>query len=396
MHQWISVKIKNIRLLYTLYFYIISVVLRLLSCFVSQNDKLILFNSYGGKKYDDSPRALYEAMQKDIRFCDFHFVWAFHEPKNFVVPGATVIGTDSIKYFMTALRARIWITNSGIERGLDFKPERIFYVNTWHGSAIKKMGKDISSGNLSFGGHGKMRVNLMNAQNDQQADIFSRVFDIPKENFVVCGYPRNDELFSFKLNEKICWNIRRKLNIPEGKKVILYAPTFREFERDRTGCILKPPIDLMQWKNKIGNQYVLLFRAHYEVARVMKFEPDDFVYDVTDYPNLNELMIVSDLLISDYSSIIFDYLILDKPILQFCYDYEKYKNLRGMYIDIRNYFNGSSLQDDLLNLLDNLDFEQEKMKTRKFKAIVSFRDGNAVKETIDAIVDRAGLVGRDI
>ena len=103
-------------------------------------------------------------------------------------------------------------------------------------------------------------------------------------------------------------NLKRKLNIPDNKKIILYAPTFREYSKDSMqNCILLPPMTLTKWKKILGNEYILLFRAHYEVSKHMKITDDDFIKDMTNYPHLENLMIISDLLISDYSSIFFDY-----------------------------------------------------------------------------------------
>lgn len=360
----------------------------MLGKFIKQ-EKIILFNSYGGKKFDDSPRALFEAIVKDKRFNGWKFVWAFHRPDDFEVSNAQKIKTDSLQYFLTALKARIWITNSAIERGLDFKPTHTFYINTWHGSAIKKMGSDIAADNKSFRSNARMCVDIMNAQNTEQANIFSRVFHIPFDKFLVCGYPRNDELCQ-TTNEDVV-RIRKRLNIPVNKKVILYAPTFREFERDGAGCVLQPPIDLEYWRKKLSDKYILLFRAHYEVAKVMGIEENEFIYDMTAYPDLNELMIASDLLISDYSSIFFDYSLLNKPMLHFCYDYDKYEQMRGMYFDIRNYLNGSNNEIELIKNLKNINFEHEQINLKKFKKKFNVQDGNATAITIDKLADCIGL-----
>ncbi|MBQ7037485.1 MAG: CDP-glycerol glycerophosphotransferase family protein, partial [Clostridia bacterium] len=130
--------IKYFKFIYSLYYYVFSFLLSALRLFVKPDDKLILFNSFGGRKYDDSPKAIFEKMQKDPRFQDYKKVWAFHNPEGKEIPGVTCIKTDTFRYFVTALRARVWITNSSVERGLNFKGKNTYYFNTWHGTPIKK------------------------------------------------------------------------------------------------------------------------------------------------------------------------------------------------------------------------------------------------------------------
>ena len=129
--------------------------INVLKLFVLPDNKLILFNSYAGRKYDDSPKAIFLSMKNDSRFKGYRFVWAFHDPSKYDVADCEKIKTDGLKYFVTALKARVWITNSSFERGLRFKGRRTFYLNTWHGSPIKKMGSDIDSANQSFKSKGK-------------------------------------------------------------------------------------------------------------------------------------------------------------------------------------------------------------------------------------------------
>lgn len=383
MHRLITASLKYIKPLYYFYYYFFSGILRLVGCFVKNDKKWVLINSFGGKKYDDSPKAIYEKMCKDVRFRDFEFVWAFHKPDSFDVPGASKVKTDSLKYFLTALRAGIWITNSSMERGLSFKPNDTFYVNTWHGSTIKKMGSDIDETNTSFRSLGKMKVDIMTAQNEEQANIFSRVFEIPRENFLVCGLPRNDFLLS--ATPDYIDRIKERLNLPKDKKIILYAPTFREFDRDSRGVILKPPLDLKKWEMALADEYVLLFRAHYEVAAVLGLTTNEFCRDVTDYPELNGLLLAADILISDYSSIIFDYALLEKPIFHYCYDYERYEAKRGMYMDIREHIHGSDNEEELLNMLQNMDWQAETAWAKSFKEKFSLQDGHAADAVLDAM-----------
>ena len=382
--------VKYNKIIYKIYFYTLSFAINVLKVFIKPDSKLILFNSFAGRKYDDSPKVIFEHMRNDVRFKDYRFVWAFHDPEKHNVIGAEKIKTDNLNYFRTALKARVWITNSSVSRGLDFKGKNTFYFNTWHGTAIKKIGIDMDVDNQSFGYKGKSQIDIMMSQGEYDTNIFSRAFHIPKEQFLECGLPRNDIYTSYSIQYRN--ELRSKLGISPNRKVILYCPTFREYERDENnGCVLAPPIDLTKWKRILQNEYVFLFRAHYEVAKVMEIKEDEFVKNVTDYPNLSELMIVSDILISDYSSIFFDYSIMDKPMLHFTYDYEKYSSMRGMYFDIREYLKGSSHEDELIQLIKGLNEEKEIKNTISFRNKYVTRYGNAGKLAVDCIAKELKL-----
>ena len=378
--------LKYNKVAYAVYYRVMSFCMNVLKLFIKTDDKLILFNSFAGRKYDDSPKAIFEEMRKDPRFKGYRLVWAFHQPEKFQVDGAEKIKTDGMHYFRTALAARVWVTNSSVERGLHFKGKNTFYLNTWHGSPIKKMGSDIAADNQSFGTKSENLVDIMNTQSYFEADIFSRCFGIPRDHFIEVGLPRNDALANYTTEERE--QIRRKLGLQDGKKVILYCPTFREYEKDENlGVVLVPPMNLKKWEAELGDKYVLLFRAHYEVSKVMEVQENEFVRNVTDYPALNDLMIASDILISDYSSIFFDYAIMDKVMLHFTYDFDKYEEKRGMYFDIRDYLSGADSEDSIIAVLRNIDTRKEIDKTVAFRNKYMNFYGEASKKTVDCIAE---------
>lgn len=377
--------LKYNRTVYSIYYHIMSFAINFLKLFVKPDPNLILFNSFAGRKFDDSPKELFDYIKNDKRFKDYKLIWAFHNPQQFNVEGAEVIKADSLKYFITALKARVWITNSSVERGLNFKGKNTFYLNTWHGTPLKNMGSDIASNNTAFTSKTDNKFDAMNAQSKYEADIFSRVFRIPRDSFLEVGLPRNDRLCNYSQEEMRV--IREKLDIPLNKKVIIYCPTFREYEKDENnGCVLAPPMNLKYWEEKLGDNYVLLFRAHYEVAKVMDIEENDFVRDMTSYPSLNELMIAADVLISDYSSVFFDFSVMDKPMLHFTYDYDKYSSLRGMYFDIRDWLVGADNEEDLVNLIQNTDYVKEVKKTIGFRTKYVNYFGSATSKTVNYLL----------
>ena len=380
-------KIKNIlkgnRVIYKIYYFIFSTIFKFIGLFIKVDDNIILINSFAGRNYDDSPKVIFEYMKTQEKYKKYKIYWAFNQPEKFDIDGAEKIKCNTLKYFIIALKAKYWITNSSVERGLKFKNKKTIYINTWHGTPIKKMGIDAPITAFRFNA---TKPNVMYAQSQYDIDVFSKAFEYPKECFALVGLPRNDELFNVSSEE--IESIRNKLNIPKDKKVILYAPTFREYKRDNDGCIIAPPIDIEMWKSKLSADYVVLFRAHYEVNKVLGIKNDEFIYNMSDYSNLNDLMKISDILISDYSSIMFDYSILKRPIYSYAYDLEEYTQKRGMYFDIEEELpNGiCTTQEALLESILNCDFESQKPKIEKFSAKYVQNDGNA-RKYIDSLIE---------
>ena len=373
-------KIKNIlkgnRVIYKIYYFVFSTIFKFIGLFIKVDDNIILINSFAGRNYNDSPKVIFEYMKTQEKYKKYKIYWAFHQPEKFDIDGAEKIKCNTLKYFIIALKAKYWITNSSVERGLKFKNKKTIYINTWHGTPIKKMGIDAPITAFRFS---TTKPDVMYAQSQYDIYVFSRAFEYPKECFALVGLPRNDELFN--VSSKEIESIRNKLNIPKDKKVILYAPTFREYKRDGDGCIIAPPIDIEMWKSKLSSDYVVLFRAHYEVNKVLGIKNDEFIYNMSDYSNLNDLMKISDILISDYSSIMFDYSILKRPIYSYAYDLEEYTQKRGMYFDIEKELpNGiCTTQEELLESILNCDFESQKHKIEEFSSKYVQNDGNARK-----------------
>ena len=380
-------KVKYNKTIYLLYNLFGSRLVSLLKCFLRADNHLIIFASFGGRKFDDSPKVIYEAMLLDHRFDDFKLVWAFISPDDYTMPRGEKVRIDTFLYYKTLLRARVWVTNSSMTRGLNITGIHTFELNSWHGSAIKKMGEDINEGNKSFAiKSSKNNPGVMLAQSEYDVEVFTKAFQMRKEQFRIVGLPRNDELAH--VTQNIQDEKKQLLGIQANKKVILYAPTFREYDKDSgNNVVLIHPINLTLWQEQLGNDYVLLFRAHYEVAKVMGIKDNDFVKNVSSYSNLNDLMIASDMLISDYSSIFFDYSILGKPMLSYCYDYDKYAQKRGMYFDIRDYLPNADNENDLIKLIKNTNITIECSATMMFQEKFVSEYGFAAKESLDIIYD---------
>lgn len=389
MKSRIKAFVKRNKLIYSMYFYIGSSLLRLLGLFIKTDPNLILFISYGGQKYDDSPRVVYEYIQKHPVSPDHKYVWAFIEPDKFPQVENRV-KVDTLHYFVTAMRAGIWITNSSASRGLKFRKRGTKNYLFQHGMAgIKKLGKDIQKADKAFQIGFNEQFDSIFIEGKKEIPILVRAWEKSPDVFYTTGLPRNDDLAVVTAEE--IYKIKECLGIPLTKKVILYAPTFREFSHTDDGRnALRIPLDFEKWQAALGQEYVLLVTAHYEVAKLLdKLPQNGFVINAFKYPELNDLIKVSDILISDYSSIVFDYSIMERPIFCYGYDYDSYAIERGLYTDLDKLFSKGVLrtEDALLNAIIHIDYDAECAYTKRYikeEYIASY--GNAAQKAVSIIL----------
>lgn len=391
MKSRIKAFVKNNKLVYAAYFYVGSFLLRVLGLFIKTDPNLVLFISYGGQKYDDSPRVVYEYLKKSPVSAGHRLVWAFIAPEQFPQV-LDKVRVDTLAYYITALRAGIWITNSSASRGLNFKKEQTRNYMFQHGMAgIKKIGADIQSSDKAFKIGFEEHFDAIFVEGKKEIPLLVQAWGKNPEVFRTTGLPRNDDLAT--VTDEEIRSIKARLGIPANKKVILYAPTFREFSRADDGRnALGIPIDFKKWEAALGEAYVMLITAHYEVAKLLDELPkNDFVINAFKYPVLNDLIKVSDILISDYSSIVFDYAIMERPILCYGYDYDSYAVERGVYTNLEELFYDGVLrtEDALLDAVIDLDYNAQCAYTReKIKDEYLASYGDAARKAVEIIFGR--------
>ena len=373
--------IKHNSVIQFLYRHIFSLFFQVLGLFVKKDDKLIIFSSFGGKKFNDSPKVIFEKMVRMHEFEGFRFVWAFTSPKDYLIEHAEVVKINSLKYFILCLKAKVWITSVNIERGLHFKKRGTYYVNTWHGAGTKKIG-NACSGRKDYD---FSDVDLMLVQSDFEKEIFVRDFNCKKENIEIVGFPRNDALFQPSFYHKRN-DIKEELSIPDKKRIILYAPTWRDSIDGGISYKIEPPINIDYWRSKLGDKYVILFKAHTLITDT-RIQFDDFIFDVSNYGELNNLLSITDILVTDYSTIVYDSAVARIPFLCFGYDYDKYKEERGFYYDLNSEYPNGVIknEDDLIEKI--LEIKGKKAFSEKYE---SFRKKyiQAGGESLDFVVSR--------
>lgn len=337
-----------------------SAALKALGLFLPINEKLVVFSAHS-RKYNDSPRVLYEYMISLPAFRDYIFIWGLEDPEHVEIPGpALKVKADTLKYFKYCLKARYWITCVNIERSLHFKKKGCKYLNTWHGTPFKHVGND-AGGRKDYD---FKAVDFFCYASDYEKAIYKRAFNVREDALIPTGLPRNDELYCVD-KEKVRV-LKDKLGLPLEKKIILYAPTWRDSTDNGATYSIKPPIETNKWVKELGDEYIVLFRTHGYTNKLLGIEFNNTIRDYSAYPAVNDLFAVSDILISDYSASMADYSILERPVLCFAYDYEQYRDERGLYLDYEKEMPSGILrtEDEVLRYIKTMNYASECEKTK--------------------------------
>ncbi|MEE1335841.1 bifunctional glycosyltransferase/CDP-glycerol:glycerophosphate glycerophosphotransferase [Methanobrevibacter sp.] len=358
------------------------------------NKNQIIFCSFKGDYYSDSPKYIYEYLYENYKD-DYDFVWVLNDKKVKIPGNPKRVTRFSLEYFKEVARSKYWVINGRQFDPLDKKDSQVI-VSTWHGTPLKKLGLDI--GNVytmnPFIKHSYVNVSkqwdYLISPNRYTTNILKSCFGYQKEIFE-SGYPRNDILYN--ADEEMVNRIKSSLNIPEDKKVILYAPTWRDDEFIDAGLIkFQLKLELDKLKEAFSDEYIILIRTHYFIADKLDLSGvEDFAIDVSKYNDIAELYLISDLLITDYSSVFFDFANLKRPILYYTYDLDKYENvLRGFYIDIRKEVPGPLLEttDEVIDAIRNIDQLKEEYKEKYdqfYERFCSIDDGNASKRIVEKV-----------
>lgn len=315
------------------------------------DDHLVIFESFNGRSYSDSSKAIYLEMLNDEKYKDYKFVWCFLDAKahEYLCNERTkVISCKGSAYYKYYSQCKYVFTCSKLPNFIKFKKNQV-YVQCWHGTPLKRLGFDIN-----VDGENAMysvkewqdsymkdaeRYTYMVSPSRFCTEKFISAFNLKSINKDKCilekGYPRNDYLYSY--NDSDVERIKESIGVPKDKKIILYAPTWRDNQHDsKVGYTYKNTLDLGKLKAELGDEYVILFRTHYLVANKLNLEEyKPFTFNVSDYEDVNELYVISDILITDYSSVFFDYANLKRPILFYMYDLDEYKGeMRDFYINL--------------------------------------------------------------
>ena len=322
-----------------------------LLCPINKN-KIVVTNFYG-KAYGDNPKYIIEELIKD--YSKVEIVWY---------------------YFL-------------------LKRKKQFYIQTWHGTiALKKVENDVvdtlEKRYIRKAKFDSKSADLFVSGSKFMSELYRKSFWYNK-TIVEYGTPEADILINNKITVEQKESYKEKLKIDKNKKIVLYAPTFRS--DNNLDCYNIDFKELISNLNKkTGDNWVILLRLHPNIAikshELSNIYAND-VIDVSSYPDIYELMLLSDICISDYSTVIFEFSFMKKPVFLYATDIEDYLKDRGFYFDIYNLpFQLAVNNDELIKNINNFDYKQYLNKLNVFYGDVClYETGHASKKVAEIIID---------
>ncbi|PWB85185.1 putative CDP-glycerol:glycerophosphate glycerophosphotransferase [Methanobrevibacter woesei] len=269
------------------------------------------------------------------------------------------------------------------------KDSKIFQL--WHApGAFKKFAASSSDNKeeIAVIAKASKKTDYLFITSENIKGFYRDAFRIDENKIKSFGIPRTDYYFEDKDIKKLRENFDERYPIAKNKKILLYAPTFRDNEEDNN---VFNYLNLEKFNNDLSEEYVLALRLHPKINQFFKGDIDtkaDFI-DVSGYKNEQELMLISDLLITDYSSIMIEFALLNKPIIFFTYDYDRYLTKdRGFYYDFESNVPGDIVKtdDELIKLIKEGSYNTEKHNSF-LKMQFDYLDGNSSKRIVDFILE---------
>jgi CDP-glycerol glycerophosphotransferase len=357
--------------------------------FPIKSNKIFLF-SYYGNQYGDNPKYITEYILQHVPEGTFDLVWAFVDPQSKEhLKGFRIVKRFSIKYFYELCTSKVVITNY---RTTEFfkKRKNQYYIQTWHSSLRLKQiekdaEKDLPLSYIKMAIKDSQKCDLLLSGCKNSTNIFQKAFWYEGKIFEH-GTPRNDVLFVKSTTKRL--SIKKALDLPSNVRVITYAPTFR---KDHGLDVYK--LDFMKILNKLnqefGGEWAFLVRLHpHLIHHSSEIILGDRVFDVTAYDDIQEILYVSDVLITDYSSLMFDFAITTRPCFLYVPDLDDYiEKERHLYFNIEELpFIKALSEEEILTSISSFDRKSYLAHLQDFlKRVGSFESGNACEQLVTHI-----------
>jgi CDP-glycerol glycerophosphotransferase (TagB/SpsB family) len=350
--------------------------------------RTVVFESHLGRQYSDSPKAIYERLVADGK--EIRAIWSYDGDPTGFPDSVRLVKRMSWAYFHALATARFWVDNQGFPAEA-VKRRGTTYIQTWHGSAYKHMGFDEPEVKLASAGAqarlrrmvGRFDCFLVRSEHDVRTLV--RGLGVRAEPLRV-GYPRNDALVTGG-DPAALDRLRAGLGLEDGRRIVLYAPTFR---KDANGTLSSGvPFDTDRFVRELGDRYILLVRAHYFDGKPVVGSPCGTVRDVSHVHDMTDLLLLADALVTDYSSVMFDFALLDRPMVFYVPDLDDYaRRGRGAYFDLAAEAPGPVArdQDRLFAALHRLDDLRESGREARHAFVERYGEydtGTAAKAVVE-------------
>lgn len=356
------------------------------------NEEKVLFISFDGRQYSCNPKYIFKYITDDKEL-QIKPVWVFNKPKEYEElqrKGVTVVKNKTVKFLYHMLTAKVIITNASIGSYLPLRKSQNF-IETWHGGgAYKKTGrvyqqsmfKDKTLRTIADEITGFISSSKKFTETKSQNHL------VPREKFWEIGMPRNDVLFDSSYEKDLRQKVREFYEIDKDTRIAMYAPTLRNDKSDTSSFESLNTEKLVEaLKERFGGEkWVIFFRLHYLLNPETNLK---HTLNVSTYNDSQELLCATDVLLSDYSSMMWDFSFTERPIFVFAPDADKYKKERAFFTPMEKWpYPVAFTNDQLVERIKNFDENHFKEEVEKHHIIQgSFESGTASKFVVDRIRD---------
>ena len=360
------------------------------------HENRVVFSSYYGRSASDSPAAIAEALRE--RCPQAEIVWILKDPGSVKLPeGVRAVAYDSPERVLALSTAKVWVDNC--RKGAHHKRKGQYYMQTWHGFALKRIEKAAGAAlppeYPAYARRDSEQCDLIVSNSSFMTKVYRSAFWYNGE-IAEFGSPRNDVFF--RPQGERAGEVRDFFGVPRDRKLVLYAPTFRvDLGTEAYGLDPEPLLEACQ--KRFGGDWSLLVRLHPNVdtksGDLFSYDGNT-VLDATKYPEMGDLLWGADLLITDYSSCMFDFALSGKPCLQFATDIAAYRNDRNFYFSLDELpFPLAQSNEALALAVEHFDRDAYARRWEEFAKENGFReDGHAAERCADWIMDKLNEKGR--
>ena len=352
----------------------------------------VVYMSFGGLELSDGPLAVFNELRR--RGAAYEHLWVVRDGMWQVPEGATAVRADGTDFHSALASSRYLVVNDHLPTYVERRTDQVV-VQTWHGTPLRRLGSDLTDtrgtpGARRFVAGPADRWSYLVTPSALAAEVLTRVFDVAPEVIDV-GYPRADVLAAPGLPERVR-ALRAALGVPADKKVLLYAPTYREHLANGAGeYALQPALDPDLARRALEPDWVLLVRRHRLMTREPLGLPAGYGFDVSDHPDALTVAAAADALVTDYSSLMFDFAVTGRPIVHLVDDLDTYEDNSGdLYVDLRRQGPGPVVADtqglvDRLAALPDLQAEFADRYATFAAAFAPRPDAGAAARVVDRV-----------
>lgn len=362
----------------------------LFSLFPIKKNKVI-FQSFSGRGFSDNPKYIAKKLLEAAPNLEIY--WAANDKATASLPsGIHFVKYKTISYLYHMATARVWVDN--IRKPFFIKRKNQYYIQTWHGGlGLKKVEQDaadkLDPKYLKWAKKDAANCDLMLSCCKTLTSDYRRAFWFDHGEIIEKGLPRNDILFSTTNEEKE--KIKNSLGIDRKEKVLLYAPTFRE-TGDLSPYNINYAACVKALEKRFGGKWKVLVKLHPSLLNVAdRLDLDaEYIINASHYNDIQELYTITDFIITDYSSVVFDFMITNRPAFLYAADLEEYAKERDYYFDLTKLpFPLSQTNDELLEKILNFNQDEYLKELTAFKEYHGFCDtGHASEHAANWIIDK--------